>query len=85
MGGTVELSSEEGTGTAMAVNVLLHKDLHSASDDSEPNPNPDARTDSVSQPSPHVAIIQGVAPSACCEKAESSQSHRRSIEVQQTE
>jgi CheY-like chemotaxis protein len=35
--------------------------------------------------SPHVATIQGVDLSACCGKAESRQSDRRSTEAQQTE
>lgn len=82
MGGTVELNSEEGKGTAMVITVFLHKNLQS---DSEPNsylPS-DAHSDSASDPGLQIVVNQGLDPSASCGQAGTNRDDLVLAEVQQ--
>lgn len=71
MGGTIELNSEEGRGTAMIVTVRLDKDLRASS-------GPD------SEPGPHVIINQGRSSVVDCRQAEDMQHCQNLAHTQQS-
>jgi len=71
MGGTIELDSEEGMGTAMVVTVWLDKDLQ-------------AQTNPDSEPGPHVIINHGGSSIADFQEAEGSQSYHDPADTQQS-
>lgn len=82
MGGTVDLSSEEGQGTAMVITTLLHKNLHAVT-------GPDAhsgsgmRTGTALEPDPHMIVNPRAGTNTAGAKVDASRSDHSSTDVHQ--